>query len=254
MSPIAAVHAVTALTMFALLCLELRDPGFRADSFAAGARRRRNWCYLAASLLPIFGVQWASAWLQARLPTLLAPGSLPLALDLLGCTLVAELLTWTLHWVKHRNAWLWRLHFQHHRDEHFSVWMVTHTHALEVMVSGTAMAAALLALGFSPLALQLYLALYSVVLMLHHSARGYRLGPLERVVIGPAYHRLHHGVDAGVNYGGALTLWDRVFGTARWPQAQDRDAPLGLAPTGGEPFGFRAEMLHFLARRREGPP
>ena len=254
MSPNAFVHTVTALAMLALLCLELREPGFRADSFSPGARRRRNWAFLLTSLLPIFAVQWATGWLQTRLPALLAPGSLPLALDFLGCTLVAELLTWTLHWVKHRHPFLWNFHFQHHRDAHFSVWMVTHTHALEVVISGAVMAAALLLLGFSPLSLQLYLALYSVVLMAHHSARGYRLGWLARIVASPDYHRLHHGIDANCNYAGALTLWDLVFGTARWPQAKDRDAPLGLAAEGGEPFGFRQEMLHFLARRRKGPP
>ncbi|MFL5354642.1 hypothetical protein, partial [Archangium sp.] len=49
------------------------------------------------------------------------------------------------------------------------------------------------------------------------------------------------------NYGGTLTVWDVVFGTARWPESETATAPVGLPPRAREPFGFRKEMLYFLS-------
>jgi sterol desaturase/sphingolipid hydroxylase (fatty acid hydroxylase superfamily) len=248
------VHTLTALAMVTLVALEWRDPVFRADSVAPGPRRRRNWAFLVASALPMVVVGAVTAWLQRHLPSLLTPGNLPLALDFVACTLAAELVSWLLHRVKHAHPYLWRFHFQHHRETHFSVWMVTHTHALEVTLSGVMLVALLAGIGFSALAVQLYFAFYSVVLAYHHSARGHSLGWLDRVIVSPAYHRLHHRPDARCNYGGALTVWDVVFGTATWPDPATRDVEVGLSPHAPEPFGFRAEMLHFLSGWRGQRP
>jgi sterol desaturase/sphingolipid hydroxylase (fatty acid hydroxylase superfamily) len=254
MATLDLVHATTALAVLALIALELRDPRFRSDSFEAGPRRSRNWAFLVTSFVPILGVQLMARLFHGHLPTLVPAGSLPPLLDFVLCTLVAEWVTWVLHWVKHRNRFLWTLHFQHHREEHFSIWMVAHTHALEVFLSGTAMVALLVALGFSPLSVQLYFGFYSVVLMYHHSSRGYSLGWLDRIITSPAYHRRHHWPDGDGNYSAALTVWDVVFGTARWPEAGPPDAPVGLGADASEPFGYRQEMVYFLSDRRGRRP
>jgi sterol desaturase/sphingolipid hydroxylase (fatty acid hydroxylase superfamily) len=247
-------HIGTTLAMACLVVLELRNPQFRADSFSAGPRRRRNWTFFAASFVPMFFIQSAGTWFREHLPTLLAPGTLPGAVDFVACTLVAELVSWTSHWVKHRSAYLWEFHFQHHREEHFSVWMVSHTHGLEVAFSGALLMGLLTWLGFSAVSVQLYLALYSVLLTYHHSGMGYSLGWLDWLVVSPAYHRYHHRTDGSGNYGSTLTLFDVLFGTVHWPQPEPTPAPLGLPPRSTEPFGFREEMLHFLTgwrRRRQ---
>ncbi|MFE8596045.1 sterol desaturase family protein [Archangium violaceum] len=246
MDTLGLIHVGTGLAMVVLVLLELRDPQFRADSFAAGPRRRRNWAFFFTSFIPTLLVQSAGAWFHTHLPTLMRPGTLPPVVDFVACMLVAELVSWTSHWVKHQHPFLWRFHFQHHREEHFSVWMVTHTHALEVMLSGTALVALLAGLGFSPLSVQLYFALYSVVLTYHHSARGYSLGWLDWLIISPAYHRHHHRRVGKGNYGGTLTVWDVVFGTVHWPEPETATAPVGLPPQAREPFGYRKEMLYFL--------
>jgi sterol desaturase/sphingolipid hydroxylase (fatty acid hydroxylase superfamily) len=43
-----------------------------------------------------------------------------------------------------------------------------------------------------------------------------RLGLLDRVVVTPSVHRVHHGTELAyldTNYGEVLLLWDRLFGT-----------------------------------------
>jgi sterol desaturase/sphingolipid hydroxylase (fatty acid hydroxylase superfamily) len=250
MGALELVHVANAAAMLTLAGLELRDPSFRSDCFDSGPRRSRNWAFLLTSFVPLLGVQVMARWFHGHLPTLVPVGSLPFVLDFVLCTLVGEWATWALHWVKHRNQSLWTLHFQHHRDDHFSVWMVSHTHALEVFLSGTIMAALLVALGFTPLSVQLYFAFYAVALMYHHLSRGYTLGWLDRLITSPAYHRRHHWPGGEGNYSGALTVWDVVFGTAHWPDTATRDAPVGLADNAPEPFGFRPEMVYFLSAWR----
>lgn len=251
MDTLETVQAVAALTMVALAILELRDPGFRVGVFAPGRRRARNWAFFVTSFVPTMFVQAIVSRLAELLPTLTRPGTLPAALDFLLCVLVAEWATWTLHWVKHRHPFLWCFHFQHHREEHFNVWMVTHTHALEVAVSGTLMVTLLLGLGFAPLSVHLYFALYSVALMYHHSSRAYSLGWLDRIIVSPAYHRRHHWRLSDGNFAGALTLWDLVFRTAHWPEPGTEQVPVGLPSAAVEPFGYRSEMLYFLGGGRQ---
>ena len=246
----ATFHVGTALAMLCLVLLELRNPQFRADSFDSGPRRRRNWTFFVASFVPMLFLMSVGAWSRAHLPTVMTPGALPFALEFLACTLVAELVSWSSHWVKHRFSALWEFHFQHHREEHFSVWMVSHTHGLEVAISGTLLTVLLTVLGFSVLSTQLYFALYAVLLTYHHSDMGYSLGWLDWLVVSPAYHRLHHRTEGGCNYSSMLTVFDVLFGTAHWPQPEHAPAPLGLPPGSTEPFGFRDEMLHFLSRWR----
>lgn len=77
---------------------------------------------------------------------------------------------------------------------------------------------------FLPLALFVPLEMFAVgqlgimfVQFLSHNGlfRG-SLGPLDRILITPANHRVHHGYDRpylGANCGGMFVIWDRVFGT-----------------------------------------
>ena len=54
-----------------------------------------------------------------------------------------------------------------------------------------------------------------------HADLPWTLGPLGKVLMSPAAHRLHHIDDlvlCGANYGNTLTLWDRLFGTYVDPQ------------------------------------
>jgi sterol desaturase/sphingolipid hydroxylase (fatty acid hydroxylase superfamily) len=147
------------------------------------------------------------------------------------------------------NGWLWNFHFQHHREEHFDIWLSTHTHALEVVVSTIVIAATAGMLGFAPVVTEIYVALYTVVKVYQHSAREYSLGPLDLLVVGPSYHRLHHAPGSRCNYAVTLTVWDLLFRTARWPSRATRTAAVGLAES-TMPFGFWSEMTLFLRRRR----
>jgi hypothetical protein len=51
-----------------------------------------------------------------------------------------------------------------------------------------------------------------------------RLGPLDRILVTPSNHRVHHAQNdryIDKNYGGILILWDRLFGTFEDESADD---------------------------------
>ena len=61
-------------------------------------------------------------------------------------------------------------------------------------------------------------ALYKMIFLdgFIHADLPWTLGPVGKVLISPAAHRLHHIDDdklMGQNFGGLFTLWDRLFGT-----------------------------------------
>jgi hypothetical protein len=60
--------------------------------------------------------------------------------------------------------------------------------------------------------------IYVCIGTLQHANFRCTLGPADRVIVSPAYHRLHHAPDAGcINLGVVLTIWDILAGCARFP-------------------------------------
>ena len=64
---------------------------------------------------------------------------------------------------------------------------------------------------------------------LQHANLRWSFGPLGRVIVSPAYHRLHHDREnQAVNLGVVLTVWDVLVGRARFPCRSDRAGRTGL--------------------------
>jgi len=206
-------------------------------------RRRRNAAYLLSNFAVVAVLSGITAWVGLHVAPVVRctpPGWM----DVVGCVLVAELLNWLFHWVKHRQPWLWSFHLQHHVESRYDISLTLHTHPLEVMFSGAVMVATLRLLGFSGAALEVFSTLYYVSNIYKHGSWKVGLGPLDRVFVGPALHRLHHAKALDGNFGSVLTIYDVLFGTALWPDEQTWETETGTR--GGEPFGFIPEFLAFL--------
>lgn len=245
--PVVVYQSVLWASMAILLAFELTRPAFRAELVRPSrpGRRARNLAYLVSATAVGACLQGLGAFARGIVPALVDWRG-PAVFEIACCFLAAELLGWVLHWVKHKSAYLWRLHFQHHRETNYDIWLVTHTHGFEVLVSGTFTAFVLAGLGFSPLALDTYLLFYAIANTYQHSSRDLTLGPLDYLIVSPSYHRLHHAVGSDSNFGNTLTVWDVVFHTATWPKSRRApDVEIGIGD-GPEPWGFGAEMLYFL--------
>ena len=71
---------------------------------------------------------------------------------------------------------------------------------------------------------------YVCIGTLQHANLRWTFGPVGRVIVSPAYHRLHHATDdQAVNLGVVLTIWDALVGHARFPARRDPLTRTGLA-------------------------
>ena len=246
-------NTIALLGLSVLFVLELTDRRFRRSLTDPDTpRMRRHLAYLGASLVVTFLLRQIGDAAQALLPAVF-DWKQHVILNALGCFFVAELFGWVLHYVKHKHAYLWRFHFQHHIEPEYDIWLVTNTHALEVLISGTITASALTLLGFSTLSIQIYFLFYALANTYQHSTNEYSLGWLDRIIVNPAYHRLHHAVGSDVNFGNTLTVWDMVFRTAAWPvSAAKPDVEIGIG-AGPEPYGFADEMGYFADTKPRRP-
>ena len=70
---------------------------------------------------------------------------------------------------------------------------------------------------------------YVCIGTLQHANLRWTFGPAGRVLVSPAYHRLHHAPDTQrVNLGVVLTIWDILAGCAKFPSRSDAVGRTGL--------------------------
>jgi sterol desaturase/sphingolipid hydroxylase (fatty acid hydroxylase superfamily) len=132
-----------------------------------------------------------------------------------------DAMNWVAHVANHRSVSLWRLHALHHSQEDMSVFTTFRTHPL---VHATYLGALLpaLVLGASGAVPAAGLIVYGCLVTLPHANLRWGFGPLGRVVVSPAYHRLHHARDTidprgTVNFGFVLVCWDQLARLALFP-------------------------------------
>jgi sterol desaturase/sphingolipid hydroxylase (fatty acid hydroxylase superfamily) len=135
-----------------------------------------------------------------------------------------EFLYYWQHRAFHRVRWFWASHAVHHSPTRMNF-----TAAIRLGWTSNLSGAFLFYLplawiGFHPLAIAAMLGLNLVYQFFIHTELVRSLGPLEWVLNTPAHHRVHHASNETCldrNYGGALIVFDRLFGTfAAAPQGE----------------------------------
>ena len=205
---------------FVLLALATK----RRSIFAAWRRARRETgtnlalvlfnYVLLASFFASAALWWADSLALSDGLTAFWAASNPV-LVLATTLLLGELVIYWRHRIEHSPA-LWPVHAVHHSDEAMTWLALLRKHPLAYLLALFVDVAPLLVLGLP------IWAIGAVALVrvwwghFIHADVPWTLGPLGKWLISPAAHRLHHIDDlelCGSNYGGVLTLWDRVFGT-----------------------------------------
>lgn len=159
----------------------------------------------------------------------------PQWLELLVSVVVLDGLIYLQHVASHKVPVLWRLHRVHHADRDIDVTTGVRFHPVEIGLSMLYKSALVVTLGISPLAVLLFEVILNGTAMFNHA--NVRLpGWLDRVVrlvlVTPDMHRVHHSVlrrEHDTNYGFALSLWDRLFGTyTDQPESGHEGMTIGL--------------------------
>jgi sterol desaturase/sphingolipid hydroxylase (fatty acid hydroxylase superfamily) len=187
-------------------------------------------------------------WIELR-PSQHWPGWL-----LVPVTIVAmDGANWLAHYADHRLGPLWRFHALHHSQEELSVLTSFRAHPLmhtTGFVLATIPVVALMpARPMAPVLITIYICLGT----LQHANVRWAFGPAGRLLVSPAYHRLHHAPDTqAVNLGVVLTIWDVLAGCASFPargQAagrtglDGRPVPVEQATASAAPLLLLAEQL-----------
>jgi alkylglycerol monooxygenase len=144
----------------------------------------------------------------------------------IGYWLVGEMASYWIHRAEHRVRALWASHQVHHSSEDFSFTTAVRMPWTEMAYKPlTGLWAPLL--GFPPIIYPVMGAVSLMVGQLQHTTLIGRLGPLERILMTPSNHRVHHASNARYldrNFGGHTVLFDRLFGT--WVAESPAEAPV----------------------------
>jgi sterol desaturase/sphingolipid hydroxylase (fatty acid hydroxylase superfamily) len=150
---------------------------------------------------------WAPRMLDAVSPTLQV---------VLWLVLVDAVGYW-VHRLLHANRFLWAFHSVHHSQEVFTPLTNFRGHFVDLGLQSIIVFVLGLALG-APRTTLLPLSLFSIwVALLAHSGLGWTYGPLEKLIVSPRHHRIHHSAEPRhhhSNFGMTFSLWDHLFGTA----------------------------------------
>jgi len=159
----------------------------------------------------------------------------------LAAFLLLDVLSYASHRLRHAIPALRALHAVHHAPADLDWRAAARMHPLDDLVDNGCVFFPLIALGVPP-ALVL---LAGPLLLLHtihlHARMAVPLGPLDRVIASPGFHRAHHAVEGRLgNFGGVLSVWDHLLGTARAP---DLDVPTGLPSTAALPETLLGQLV-----------
>lgn len=212
------VHRSTGLDVQLLLARQLLWLAWGSSSVAAG------WW------LATHGVRWLDRTLGApTLPEL--PSAAVAALYSAVLFVVWDASRWVTHWLMHRVPALWAFHQVHHSAEVMTPLTFHRLHPVESLVyqlrgaCSTGLVTAVFFWAFRAEAIGVTLLgvpaagllLNAVFGNLRHSHVWLRFpAPVERWLISPAQHQLHHSAQPehfDTNYGTWLAVWDRLAGT-----------------------------------------
>ncbi len=145
----------------------------------------------------------------------------PLWLEGLLAILFLDLAIWCQHLITHRIPVLWRIHRVHHADRDMDVTTAIRFHPVEIAASMLLKIGLVYALGPPAIAVLIFEVLLNGTALFNHAniaLPAWLDRWLRLLLVTPDMHRVHHSADRGEhdsNFGFALSVWDRLFGTYR---------------------------------------
>jgi sterol desaturase/sphingolipid hydroxylase (fatty acid hydroxylase superfamily) len=194
-----------------------------------------------------------AVWTHAQWTALLGPMHMgwlnPVAAGVVltfGVFICAEFAYWFDHYLSHTVPCFWEAHRVHHTAETLTPLTVMRIHPLEslkffnIMSIGIGVGqgsltyalgcdgAGYLAWGTNMISV---LFILTINHLLHTHVWIAFTGTAGRIFISPAHHQLHHSADPahyGKNLGGALAIWDWMFGTLLLPEKSRQKLVFGV--------------------------
>lgn len=229
-------EAVTFVVIVLILDYwERRRPGFSVDR-----QRDLHLNILAILIVIVAGEMWktlllsgANALHLGNIISFTRLHQLPGTVKIISGILLSDFSLYWVHRAMHR-PWLWPTHRFHHSIP--EIWWLAGsrtsvTHLLLFAVPQIFLSYFLFALA--PWEAGVAFSFGVIVNIWIHTNLWVNPGPLEKILITPNYHRVHHGARgfSAKNLGFVLTIWDRMFGTYIDPECTGKDFGIGAVST-----------------------
>ncbi|HEY4944022.1 MAG TPA: sterol desaturase family protein [Rhizomicrobium sp.] len=248
-----------------------RSPSFKIDLWWALISLFKLPGIITGAIVAVFSLAAISSLVAALHIGLLGdavaklPEALRITIIFAVALLSAEFGHYWAHRLSHRSAFLWQFHKVHHYSEQINLLTDARTHPIDkilplvfssfCMAVGVSLVARPIGTGY-----EAYLALATSYWWLWPAATfpltvGYfshsrqlpiSLGWGDYVFLTPAMHIVHHARDRALhdgNYGGSLSLWDWVFGTAHRHDFRE-PLPLGISEFGDDHYRHVGQVLY----------
>lgn len=167
-----------------------------------------SWMYKLLAGLVIAYAPWLQMNLMAGVSPTVQAVTIIVMFDFVGY--------WS-HRLRHASNFLWSFHTIHHSQTVLTVMTNYRFHFVDETVLRLCVFIPFQMLGTT---LEMWLWLDFIanwILLLQHSEWDWTYGPLGRVFVSPAFHRIHHAKDERLhncNYAMLFSFWDDLFGTA----------------------------------------
>lgn len=168
----------------------------------------------------------------------------PLWCQCLAVLLIQDVILYWVHRLFHRPA-LWKYHAVHHSPEVLDWTAASRFHPVNAVAEFALADAAVLLMGFSPLALAVLVPFNLIYSAMVHANLNWSFGPLRYVLASPVFHRWHHTSEAeGLdrNFASTFPFLDLAFGTFHMPAGKHPE----VYGAGGEPVprGFLGQTIY----------
>lgn len=129
---------------------------------------------------------------------------------------------YVLHYAHHKIGLLWAIHEVHHEGRYFNVSLG----ARNSWYSSLSSIPFFVWMAFLGLPVEIFLVVSTIhygIQLFNHNAVTPRLRYLEKFMVTPTHHRVHHSdhpVYHDTNFGGSFVMWDKLFGTYKTAQVE----------------------------------
>jgi sterol desaturase/sphingolipid hydroxylase (fatty acid hydroxylase superfamily) len=171
-------------------------------------------------LILVAGIVNAAGWLVPASFQAAVAGQ-PYWLQVAEMIVIGDIGFYSVHRAFHAFPWLWKFHQIHHSIEELDWLAAARVHPIDQILTKGASLLPIFALGFSEIAIGLYLALYYWQSFLIHANLRLRFGPLRWLLASPEFHHWHHSNHSEArnkNFAGQLPLLDLLLGTLHMPR------------------------------------
>jgi len=193
----------------------------------------------------------ASIWADQRGLGLMNQAAVPVYVSVPLSVLGLDLVSYLWHRANHRVALLWRFHQAHHTDAQYTVTTALRFHPGELLLALPVRLGAVAILGAPIVGLLVFEVVFAFANFWEHGNIDLPKrveSALACIVITPALHRRHHGMERRLldsNYGTILSVWDRLLGSYA-PSASTARIETGLP--GVDPELGTLDLLALPAR------